>query len=333
MIIYFTKEHERHNRLSHPENASRLEAILKHLKELRYLSFSEPPLASEEQVCAVHAEEHYRRLRSFCSAGGGNLDPDTYATPESFRVALLAAGAAVAAAESAARGEPAFALVRPPGHHATEHRAMGFCLFNNVAIAARHALSAKLARRVLVLDIDVHHGNGTQEIFYSSPEVLFISLHQHPLYPGTGYVEEVGEGEGEGYTVNIPLPPGTADGSYLRAFESIALPIAEQFSPELILVSAGYDAAREDPLGGMLLTPAAYRSIAGSIAELCPRVALSLEGGYSLTALPRCVLASIAGITGEQVESAQTEETALVKAEVERILESCRRVLREYWDL
>ncbi len=333
MKIIYSDEYLRHDAAAHPENASRLRAVMEHLRSRMTLEIAEPRMAEKEEVCAVHTEEHYSYIRTLSEAGGGSIGMDTYVTSESFRVALLAAGGAITAAELALRHSHAFALVRPPGHHATRDQAMGFCLFNNAAIAARFALDRGV-KRVLILDIDVHHGNGTQDIFYSSPEVLFISLHQHPLYPGTGYVEEVGSGEGEGYTVNIPLPPGTGDESYLRALKELALPIAEEFSPELVIVSAGYDTAREDPLGGMLLSAKSYWRIGALLRELCPAVALCLEGGYSLEALPRGVHATIAGLSGADFEAeAVASETSLVKAQVEKRLREYKRVLSRYWQV
>jgi acetoin utilization deacetylase AcuC-like enzyme len=281
----------------------------------------------------VHSEEHYEFIRTLSEAGGGSIGLDTYVTPHSLEVALLAAGGAITAVELAMQKGYAFALVRPPGHHATRSEAMGFCLFNNIAIAARYALSQGMARRVLILDTDVHHGNGTQDIFYSSAEVLFISLHQHPLYPGTGYVEELGEGEGRGFTVNIPLPPGTGDESYLRAIEEIVLPIAEQFSPQLVLVSAGYDTAKEDPLGGMLLSQRSYYEIGRRVKALAKPIAFTLEGGYSLSALARGVYSTLAGLFGLDMKEARREEALLVKAEVEKRLREYRRVLRDYWEV
>ncbi len=333
MIVYSDK-YLKHDSAGHPENASRLRAVMDYLRnKIKELSIAEPRRAKKSEVCAVHSQEHYNYIRSLCEAGGGNIGMDTYVTSESFEVALLAAGGAIKAVDLAAQEGYAFALVRPPGHHATRDQAMGFCLFNNAAIAACYALEQGIAKKVLILDIDVHHGNGTQDIFYSSPQVLFISLHQHPLYPGTGYVEELGEGEGRGYTVNIPLPPGTGDESYLRALEEIAVPIAEQFSPDLLLVSAGYDTAKEDPLGGMLLSQGSYWQIGRVVKTLCSKIALTLEGGYSLTALSRGVYATLAGLSGIEVKKTQSEETTLVRAEVDRRLVEYRRVLREYWDV
>jgi acetoin utilization deacetylase AcuC-like enzyme len=333
MIVY-SDEYLRHDSSGHPENASRLKAVMDYLRnKLEALRIVEPRRATQSEICAVHSEEHYNYIHTLSEAGGGNIGMDTYVNRDSFFVALIAAGGAITAVDLAAQEGYAFALVRPPGHHATRDQAMGFCLFNNVAIAARYAFEQGIAKRVLILDIDVHHGNGTQDIFYSSPEVLFISLHQHPLYPGTGYVEELGKGEGKGYTVNIPLPPGTGDESYLRALKEIAIPIAEQFSPNLVLVSAGYDTAREDPLGGMLLSQRSYWQIGRKVKTLCSKVAFTLEGGYSLSALSRGVYATLAGLSGIEVKETRSEETTLVKAEVEKRLKEYRHVLREYWDV
>jgi len=224
------------------------------------------------------------------------LDPDTFTSPESVQIALLAAGAAVQAAEHALdSGETAFALVRPPGHHAERDRAMGFCLFNNVAVAAAAALARGL-ERVAVVDIDVHHGNGTQWMFYDTPRVFYMSTHQFPFYPGTGAATEVGTGEGRGFTLNIPLPAGARDADYELAYHDIAEAI-ERYAPQLLLVSAGYDAHLDDPLASMRVSTDGYAMIVGILQRAarnvgCP-IALVTEGGYDLDALRACLKATI----------------------------------------
>ena len=315
MIVYF-REHELHSMSSHPENARRFER-LGTLLQREEVHTPEP--VSEELVLRVHTRRHIENLRALSEAEAW-ADADTYLTKHSFTAALLAAGGAVLAAELATKHGCGFALVRPPGHHAMPERAMGFCLLNNVAIACRQML-ARGMKRLVVLDVDVHHGNGTQEVFYTSPEVLFISLHQHPLYPGTGMVEETGEGEGEGYTVNIPLPPGTEDAEYLEAFE-LALDVAEQHSPELVLVSAGYDTAVDDPLGGFMLTQRCYAEMGRRLRRFS-KVAFCLEGGYSSSALAAGVESTLHGIRGlsEEYEPAGGAR-----------LEEVRRILRRYWN-
>ncbi|NOZ82901.1 MAG: histone deacetylase [Euryarchaeota archaeon] len=315
MIVYF-REHELHTMNTHPENARRFEKLGALLERERVHT---PEPAAEEQVLRVHTREHLRRIKALSEAEAW-ADADTYLTRHSYRTALLAAGGAVLAAQLAQKHGHAFALVRPPGHHATPERAMGFCLFNNIAIACAEMLAGGM-KRVVVLDVDVHHGNGTQEVFYSSPEVLFISLHQHPLYPGTGMPEETGRGEGEGYTVNIPLPPGTGDADYLQALE-LALDIAVQHSPELVLVSAGYDTASQDPLGGMMLTSRCYAEIGRRLRRF-PAVCFCLEGGYSSSALAAGVESTLSGIRGQSQEYEPGESTL--------DLSHVRRVLRNYW--
>ncbi len=282
----------------HPERVERLQKLLQHLRaaNLWHAMVHVPPgRCTEEQITAVHDRVHYAWIKEVCEAGGGMLDGgDTHAVRESFDVALLAAGA-VTAAIDAVMGEQvhaAFCAVRPPGHHAERMRPMGFCLFNNVAIGARHAQKKHKVRRVAILDWDVHHGNGTQHTFEDDPSVLYISLHQYPFYPGTGARDERGIGKGEGYTLNIPLPAGTGKERYLKAFREEILPALGSFDPELLLISAGFDAHRDDPLGGMDLTEESYAQFTDLVKSVAPVVSV-LEGGYNLEALARSVEAHI----------------------------------------
>jgi acetoin utilization deacetylase AcuC-like enzyme len=247
----------------------------------------------------VHSPEYLSEVSSLRGAHGV-LDEDTYLSPLSVDAAVRAAGAAISVVEAAlaSPGSVGFALVRPPGHHAVRNGAMGYCVFGNAAVAAAHARALGV-RRVLVVDWDVHHGNGTEAMFYDDASVLMASLHQSLLYPNTGRVEDVGTGAGRGYTVNVPLPAGAGDGVYKAAFERVLLPIARTYAPELVLVSAGYDAHQRDPLGGMALTSAAYGWMLAALrSALDPRVptVLLLEGGYDLEALETSVEATVRAI-------------------------------------
>jgi acetoin utilization deacetylase AcuC-like enzyme len=255
-----------------------------------------PRAAVREELARVHGEEYLDRIAA--TAGRAvMLDADTFTSPESAEIALLAAGAAVQAAEYALEQRaPAFALVRPPGHHAEAHRAMGFCLYNNVAVAAAAALARGL-QRVAIVDIDVHHGNGTQWMFYDDPRVLYVSTHEYPFYPGTGAADEVGRGEGAGYTVNVPLEAGATDADYDLVYRAAVLPVLDRFAPQLLLVSAGYDAHERDPLATMRLTTAGYAQVVRHLCDVAKRhgpMALATEGGYELTALAACLEASFA---------------------------------------
>lgn len=288
-----------HDTGNHVENKLRLLAILRFLEEsgLRdQLEYITPLPATYEQLESVHRPQHIRFMEGFSREGGGWITADTVVSPQSFTAALYAAGSAIQGVDALLGDgiEAAFALVRPPGHHATPDRAMGFCLFNNVAIAAKHALVRYLVPSVMVVDFDVHHGNGTQEIFYTDPRVLYLSTHQSPFYPGTGYFEERGTGAGMGTTVNIPLPAGCGDEEYNRVFDEIVVPLARRFKPRLIIASAGYDGYWADTMSSMLITGDGYghmvRTLKGLAQELCSgRLLFVLEGGYHPRGLPYSV--------------------------------------------
>ena len=281
------------------------------------LELVEAPAATREQLERVHSSAHVDTIEAFSARGGGMIDLDTVASEGSWEAALHAAGGAVHATERLLTGAPgreaeeapsaggsfAFCGLRPPGHHAERDRAMGFCLFNNVAVAAAHAIAECGAERVLILDWDVHHGNGTEAIFYSSPEVLYSSIHQSPLYPGTGAATDFGTGAGEGYTVNLPVPPGSGPDEFLALVQQVVAPIAREWRPDLLCVSAGYDAHRDDPLANCDLDDAAYRDMAATMRELAGELGvpllICLEGGYSLAALARSVVATLEGVSGD----------------------------------
>ena len=281
-----------HDTGDHVENARRLVTALSYLKETgikEKLTCLPPRPALLEELEMIHAPEYISYVKSKAEKGGGWLDPDTVMSPRSYEAALYAAGGLLVAVEEVMKGEVdnAFALVRPPGHHAIYDRAMGFCIFNNMAVAARFALSRFNLKRVLIADFDVHHGNGTQDAFYADPKVLYFSTHQYPFYPGTGRMEETGTGEGKGTTVNFPMVAGWGDEEYLRAFNEGLVRVARRFQPQLILVSAGFDAHWADHLAMMRVTVKAFAQMAMILknlaAKLCQgRLVFTLEGGYNL---------------------------------------------------
>jgi len=328
----------KHGTGGHVENAGRLEATVSHLEETglkKQLTPIKPRAASVEELTLVHTKQHVSHIRGIAKKGGGWLDADTLMSPDSYEVALYAAGGVIAAVEAVMEGKitSAFALVRPPGHHATPRRAMGFCLFNNIAIAAEHALAKYKLERVLIIDFDVHHGNGTQEIFYARPEVMYLSTHQYPFYPGTGGIEETGRGAGKGTTVNIPLPAGCGDNEYLQVFEQVIAPAAKRFKPQLVLVSAGYDAHWSDELALMQLSISGFGEIArvirGITDELCEgRVVFALEGGYQLSALAASIKATLDILLGNTSidDPLGKSPRSAVAPKIDRLLTAIREI-------
>jgi acetoin utilization deacetylase AcuC-like enzyme len=294
-----------HDTGAHPERAARIVAIERELERHDWFGMDrvEAPRVAEETLAAVHPARHVHAIAELCLAGGGTIDADTFVVEASYEAALRAAGGAVRLVDLLLSGEAStgFSALRPPGHHAEPARAMGFCLFDNVAVAAQHALDAHGLQRVLVLDWDVHHGNGTNAAFHASPSVLFVSLHEWPLYPGTGPANDVGSGAGTGFTVNLPVAAGAGDALYLSLLEHVVAPLAHAYAPQLVLISAGFDAHRDDPLAGVELTEAGFAALTGAVrrlaAELEVPVGAVLEGGYDLRALAASTAAMVQVLT------------------------------------
>ena len=305
----------RHQADGHPERPARVTAILERISmepHLRSLPWLVPERASRDLPLLVHDPEEVERVEGMAVRGGGWFDPDTYCTASSYDVALDAAACAARAVDAVVAGEArcVFAVIRPPGHHATAFRPMGFCLFNNAAIAVRRALRDGAAR-VAVVDFDVHHGNGTQDIFNHAPEVLYTSVHQHPWYPGTGVEEDRGGAGAVGATVNVPVPAGTDGTAWLQRFDSSIAPAIDEFRPDLIVVSAGYDAHAVDPLAELGLTEATYRAIAERVRRLAERHCAgrsvwTLEGGYDLDALAASIAAQLTVLAAPEPAAAHS---------------------------
>ncbi|MEK6277537.1 MAG: histone deacetylase [Actinomycetota bacterium] len=324
-----------HDTGAHPENAKRISAIEEALSDAGWhgLELVQAPHATLEQLERVHPRAHIEAVEAISAGGGGMIDLDTVASARSYEAALRAAGGAVHAVDRMlGEGDDRFAFcgLRPPGHHAERQAAMGFCLFNNVAVAVSHALAEHGLDRAMVVDWDVHHGNGTQDVFYESGDVLFASIHQSPLYPGTGHPQETGSGPGEGLTMNLPVPPGSGPDEFLSLVQTVIVPVARQFAPGLLAVSAGYDAHRDDPLAQCMLDEAAYADMAASLRELATElgapVLVCLEGGYALGALAASVDATIAAFTGSETARKAPQEAAAPHRE--RLIQSWPQLTR-----
>ena len=292
--------------LDHPENSARIINTIEHLRSAncwQKLDIKKPRAATEAEVSAIHSTSQIEQIAEIARSGGGYLDPDTYVSSDSYEAALNAAGAPLTAIDLIMdkKVDNAFCLVRPPGHHATPEKGMGFCLFNNVAIAAKYIQSRYSLDRIVIIDWDVHHGNGTQDAFYDDPSVMYFSMHRYPFYPGTGAEEETGKDSGSGFTINIPLSYNTEPQEYLKFFEDILEKRIKPFNPQFILISSGFDAYRLDPISGLSLEASDYNKLTKltqNIAKDCcdGRIVSCLEGGYHLLDLPKCIEEHLNGL-------------------------------------
>jgi acetoin utilization deacetylase AcuC-like enzyme len=333
----------------HPEVPQRLKAITSELARSGLLrsgkcSYIQPRPAKGEDLRLVHEIDYIELVKKASASGGGVIDlGDTIVSQRSYEVAALAAGALIDAVTLVAseKAKNAFALVRPPGHHAGAYYALGFCLFNNIAIGASHLLKRLDFDRVLIIDIDAHHGNGTQEIFYGTDRVLYVSLHEDPSgFPGTGFMDEVGEGEGLGYTVNVPLPFRTDNTTYQRAFDEIVMPIASQYRPEFVLVSAGFDGHYSDAIGDLALSTKSYEETFSKIVTLADhsckgRLVASLEGGYSLNVLGKLATSAIAKMARAfyALDDSRPSSNLRTLKKAEQIINSVKNIQSSYWKL
>ena len=335
-IVVDARYQDHYTGRNHPERPARIGTLLRLVEEYQRPGVKrlDPRPATPEEIALVHDPAHVGRVAATAEKNYFAFDADTPVSAQSYGTALLATGGLLTILEAIMTRDVdnGFALVRPPGHHAERNRAMGFCLFNSAAIGAQYLRERFALKRILVMDWDLHHGNGTQHSFYDDPGILYVSTHQYPYYPGTGAAEEAGQGQGEGYTVNLPIPAGWGDGEYQELFQGVVDPICRQFDPEFVLISAGFDAHTRDPLGGMEVTEAGFAAMARILLRIARdhaqgRCAAILEGGYDLDGLQKSVVQVLDEMAGE------TLTNALPQIEPRGLLPRVRAVQRRHWEL
>lgn len=331
--IVFSEEFSKHNNMSHPENASRLHVMMEEIKKASFykdLEFVKPEILPEKTLYEIHSERMIEQVKDISDEGGSWIDMDTYVCRSDYETARLAAGGLVKACNNVIKGKAnnAFALIRPPGHHATRDRSMGFCLFNNAAIAANEL--SKQGKKTLIFDFDVHHGNGTQDIFYDRKDVMYQSTHLSPHYPGTGDIDEIGIGDGEGYTINAPLSYGNGNNAVSKVLDEVFLPVAKQFNPDLVIISSGYDSHHLDPLGGLRFTTDFFGEMTARFQKIRPKIVCTLEGGYNLQWIGKCLASQLGQMTNNKVEFGDSADE---HENVNEVINKIKNELGNYWEL
>ena len=331
--IAYSKDFNKHDNADHPENAKRLQVMMREIQNASFydkLDFFEPDLISEEALYSVHSDDMIQQVKDISSTGDSWIDMDTYVCKSDYETARKAAAGLLQISRNVLDGKAdnGFALVRPPGHHATHERSMGFCLFNNAALTANEL--SKKGKQVLVFDCDVHHGNGTQYLFYDRCDIMYQSFHLYPHYPGTGPVEDIGEGDGEGYTINAPLSHGNGNEAVSQLLDEIFLPIARQFKPDLVIVSSGYDSHHLDPLGGLKLTSNFFGEIIAKLQNIQPKIVCTLEGGYNLDWIGKCLVSQLGQLISHPVVF---DDIAVEDVMVKPVINKIRNELASYWKI
>jgi len=332
--IVYSDDFSKHDNQSHPENAQRLSVMMNEIKKSAFynkIEFIEPIILSEEKLFQIHSDEMIQQIKDISNEGESWIDLDTYVCKDDFETARLAAGGLLQVCNNVLDGKAdnGFALIRPPGHHATKNRSMGFCLFNNAAIVAEEL--SKKGKKVLIFDPDVHHGNGTQDIFYDKKEVMYQSFHLSPHYPGTGAISDIGTDEGESYTINAPLSHGNGNNAANDLLNEIFIPIAKQFKPDIVIMSVGYDSHHLDPLGGLKLTADFYAEMMSIFEKIQSKIVCTLEGGYNLDWIGKCLVSQLGQMTSQAVnynDSVDVEKNTSIP-----VIKEIKNELNTYWEL
>jgi acetoin utilization deacetylase AcuC-like enzyme len=331
--IVYSEEFNKHDNMGHPENAQRLIVMLDEIRKAPFfddLVFVKPNILLEKTLFDIHSERMIEQIKKMSNEYMSWIDLDTYVSSGDYETARLAAGGLLLACKNVLQGKAgnAFALVRPPGHHASKERSMGFCLFNNAAIAANEI--SKKGKKVLIFDFDIHHGNGTQEIFYDRKDVMYQSTHLSPHYPGTGDIEDIGIGEGEGYNINAPFSYGHGNKAFSQVLDEIFLPIAKQFKPDLIIISAGYDSHHLDPLGGLKLTADFFGEMTEKFQKIQPKIVCTLEGGYNLEWIGKCLASQLGVMIKNPIDF---KDKSSENENVKKIIKEIKKEVGPYWKI